>query len=75
MVVKDREAPHLAKNFKELNATQLARLQTLEKKTGCCIVAMELRPRIAQLTQAQLNELQSLEKEMNTVLIAYACQP
>ncbi len=75
MVVKDRESARATKRFKDLNGPQLAMVQTLEKKLGCCVVALEPQPTVADLTSAQLNELKSLEKEMKAVLVAYACRP
>lgn len=58
---------------KKLDDEGLKRLQILEKKLGCCIVALEHQPPTAALSEDQIKELQATEKETNSVLIAYKC--
>lgn len=56
---------------KTLNETELARLQTLESKTGHIIVAWEHALPPAELKDQELGALQELEAELQAVLVAY----
>ena len=62
----------VAQQVKELDNARLAKVQALESKLGCCVVALQ-QPPIARLSQTQLQELQAMEKELSVTLIAYAC--
>jgi hypothetical protein len=55
----------------KLDAAQLTQVKTLEKKLGCCVVALEPEYRLARLTPAQIKELASAEKQLGVVLVAY----
>jgi hypothetical protein len=55
----------------KLDKGQLAKVQTLEKKLGCCVVALEPEYRLARLTPAQIKQLASAEKQLGVVLVAY----
>ena len=59
---------------KSIDKADLAKVQALEQQLGCCIVALEPQPQLAEISQDQLKQLQSLEKKMNAVLLAYKCQ-
>ncbi len=54
-----------------LDKAKLTKVQTLEKKMGCCLVALQPAPRLARLSDAQLEQVQSAEKELGVVLLAY----
>ncbi len=58
---------------KTLDDAGLKKLQDLEKKLGCCVVALEEQPQPAKLSKTQLAELQAAEKETGSVLVAYRC--
>ena len=62
-------------SIKKLDQAQLAKIQDLERKLGCCIVAWEQPPPPADITVSQVEELKALEKETGTLLVAYRCQP
>ncbi len=55
----------------KLDDAQLDRVKALEKKLGCCVVALEPEFRLARLTPAQIKELASAEKQLGVVLVAY----
>ena len=59
--------------IKGLDDAGLNKLQALESKLGCCIVALGRRPQPAPLSEAQLQELEAVEREMDTILVAYTC--
>ncbi len=65
----------MAKQIKKLDNVDLRKLQTLEKKLGYCVVALEKQPSIATLSETQLEELRTMETEMGTILVAYDCSP
>lgn len=58
---------------KGLDEPGLSRLQALESKLGCCVIALERQSQPATLSEAQFEELQAMEKEMNTILVAFTC--
>jgi hypothetical protein len=58
----------------KLDKGQLTKLQTLEKKMGCCIVALQPEPRPARLSKPQIRSLRAVEKELGVVLVAYEAQ-
>jgi len=57
--------------FKKLNKTELAKLQTLEREMGCCLVALEPPPKLASISDVQLKKLQNTEKELDAIILAY----
>jgi hypothetical protein len=57
--------------IKKLDVAGLKRLQELENKLGCCVIALEKQPGPAPLSETQLEELRSAEKEMDAILVAY----
>ena len=63
----------MAPQVKKLDNGGLGKVQDLERKLGCCVVALERQPHAATLSRAQLQELQSLEREMDAILVAYRC--
>ncbi len=60
---------------KKLERNELSKVQDLEKKMNCCIIAFDALPKPASLSSAQLDELKGLEKDTGAVMIAYKCQP
>ena len=56
---------------KQLDDSNLTKLQSLEKKLGGVIVAWEHEIKPASLNEDQVKELQNLEKEIDAVLVAY----
>ena len=58
---------------KKLAGKDLSKIQELEKKLNCCIIAFDALPKTAKLSAAQLRELQSLEKDTEAVMVAYKC--
>ena len=72
------EAPLLARpsvgarmKVAKLDKARLATVQALEKKLGCCLVALEPEFCMARLSAAQLTRLKAVEKELGVVLLAY----
>lgn len=63
----------MSQQVKKLDDAGLRKLQALETKLGCCIVALERQTRPVTLSQTQLEELQAMEREMDTILVAYKC--
>jgi len=63
----------MVQHTKKLDDVGLSKLQALERKLGCCIVALERQPQPATLSEAQLEELQAMEREMDAILVAYTC--
>ncbi len=61
----------MAYQIKELDEAGLARLRSLEDKLGSCIVALEEKFKLADLSQEQLKELESAEEELGATLMAY----
>ncbi|MBI4295737.1 MAG: hypothetical protein HY667_01325 [Chloroflexi bacterium] len=59
---------------KKLDDASLAKLQELERKSGCCIIAFERWPKLATMSDDQLRALRFLENEMGAILLAYSCQ-
>jgi hypothetical protein len=55
----------------KLDKAQLAKVKTLEKKLGCCVVALEPEYRLARLAPGQIKQLISVEKQLGVVLVAY----
>jgi len=55
----------------KLDEAQLTRVKALEKKLGCCVVALEPEYKLALLTPAQIKQLTSAEKHLGVVLVAY----
>jgi hypothetical protein len=64
----------MAQQIKKLDDAGLKRLQSLETKLGCCIVALEQQIQPAVLSEQQVRELRVVEKEMGATLVAYACE-
>ncbi len=60
--------------IKKLDEPTLAKLQELERKLGCCIIAIEPPPEPAILSRVDLKKLQTLEADTNSILLAYACE-
>lgn len=63
----------MLQQVKGLDEPGLSRLQALEGKLGCCVIALERPPQPATLSEVQLEELKAMEKEMNTILVAFTC--
>lgn len=61
-------------SVKKLDQNSLARIQELEHKLNCCVVAFDQVPKLAELSALQLKDLKNLEKEMGTILVAYKCK-
>ncbi len=61
-------------SFKKLTQDQLARIQELEGKLNCCIIAFDQLPEPATLSAQQLEALGKIEKETDAVLVAYKCK-
>lgn len=55
----------------KLNKGSLAKVQALEKKLGCCLVALEPELRLAELSQAEIKRLQAAERDLGVLLLAY----
>ncbi len=60
-------------DYKKLDKMNVVKLQTLEKELGCCLVALEPKPKLAKISAEQLRKLQSVEKELDAVILAYNC--
>jgi hypothetical protein len=59
-------------HFKQMNAAQLTKLQSLEKEFGGKrIIAFENGPKFADITPKQLETIKSTEKELNSTLVVY----
>jgi hypothetical protein len=58
---------------KQLNETDLNKLNDLEKKLGKCVVAWDQKLEPADISEEQVKELQTLEKDLDAVLVAYNC--
>jgi len=58
----------------KLDEAQLTRVKTLEKKLGCCVVALEPEYKLARLTPLQIKQLASAEKQLGVVLVAYEAE-
>jgi|LSQX01.1.fsa_nt_gb hypothetical protein len=56
-----------------LEEARLSRLRRLEQEMGTCLVALEPRAELADLSQEQMQQLQAGEQELGVVLLAYAC--
>lgn len=56
-----------------LDESRLSRLRTLEGQMGVCLVALEPRSALADLTQEQMERLLAGEQELGVVLLAYQC--
>ena len=54
----------------QLDAAQLASLQSLEKELGSVVVAVEPEPAPAKLSPDQVQRLQAVEKQLGVVLVA-----
>ena len=63
----------MVQTIKKLDADGIHKIQSLENKVGCCIVALEHQPPVARLSKAQLADLQVMEQEIDAVLVAYEC--
>jgi hypothetical protein len=63
----------MVNQIKKLNDSALGRVQALESRLGCCVVALENQAAPAGLSDSQVGELQKLEKEIGAVLVAYNC--
>ena len=59
--------------IKKLDEKNLSKLQALENKLGCCIVAIEHEPKPANLSEVNLKELQAIARETDSILVAYQC--
>ena len=59
---------------KAIGKTDLEKIQALEQQLGCCSVALEQPPQLAEMSQDPRKQLRSLEKKTNAVLLAYKCQ-
>jgi len=55
----------------KLDKGSLAKVQALEKKLGCCLVALEPEYCLARLSAAQVKRLAAAERELGVVLLAY----
>ena len=55
----------------KLDKARLSKVQALEKKLGCCLVALEPEFCLARLTAAQVERLKAAEKDLGVVLLAY----
>lgn len=60
--------------FKKLDQPDLTRIQEMEQKLNCCIVAFDQLPQPVELSSGQLDDLKSLENQMGAVLVAYKCR-
>ncbi len=60
-------------DYKKLDKSGMTRLQSLEKELGCCLVALEPKPKLAHISAEQLRKLQSAEKELDAVILAFNC--
>jgi hypothetical protein len=56
-----------------LDEARLGRLRSLEQEIGTCLVALEPKAELADLTAEQLQQLQAGERELGVVLLAYSC--
>ena len=55
----------------KLDKGSLAKVQALEKKLGCCLVALEPELRLAELSPADIKRVQAAERELGVLLLAY----
>ena len=58
----------MTQQIKKLDEKNLSKLQALETRLGCCIVAMEHEPKPAALSEVNLKELQTVERETDSTL-------
>jgi len=56
-----------------LDEARLSRLRNFERQIGTCLVALEPKAELADLTSEQLQQLQAAERELGVVLLAYSC--
>ena len=57
--------------YARLTASQLKKIQALEKELNACLLAVEKTPTIASLSKEDLEKIQKLEKELGLILVAY----
>lgn len=60
--------------IRKLDEASLSKLREMERKLGCCIVAIDPPQEPAILSRGDLKKLQNLEEDMNAILLAYACE-
>jgi hypothetical protein len=59
-------------HFKQMNAAQVSKLQSLEKELGGKrIIAYESGPKFAEISPKQLDAIRSAEQELNATLVVY----
>ena len=56
---------------KQLDASGIAKIEDMEKRSNCFIIALPKHASPAALSQAELAHLHSLEDELETILLAY----
>ncbi len=59
---------------KKLDESGLEKVQALEKRLNCCIVALDQPNKVAEISKADLEQIKSLEKDLDAVLVAYQCK-
>jgi hypothetical protein len=58
----------------KLDRARLNQVKALEKKLGCCVVALEPEYKLAKLAPAQIKQINSAEKQLGVVLVAYEAE-
>jgi hypothetical protein len=54
-----------------LDESSVAKIRSLEKDLGACILALEPRNAVKQLREEDLEKVRKLEKDLHVVLLAY----
>lgn len=54
-----------------IDASSIAKIRNLENELGACILALEPRYPVKQLSEEDLKKVQQLEEELHVVLLAY----
>ncbi len=66
------EAPDM--RIADLDEGSLGTVQALEQDIGGCVVALEPKVTLKNLSPEQLQKLRSAEEELGVVLMAYECE-
>jgi len=56
---------------KHLDKARISKVRALETALGCTVIALEAKPRLAELTPDQTRRLQDFENELCIALVAY----